>query len=111
MEAACGNGGPQDGYPPRSTCRRGPPLRKQPCAMPNLVPRRRPGVSRPLGCSAVRADQAADDLPALDPGGAIDGVAPGRATRLESCGSPGESCGSSGAASTAPSAPPAAYLG
>jgi hypothetical protein len=30
---------------------------------------------RPLGRSAVFADQAAKDLPALDPGGDIDGVA------------------------------------
>ena len=29
----------------------------------------------PLGCSAVLADQATENLPALDPGGDVDGVA------------------------------------
>jgi hypothetical protein len=45
------------------------------CPVPKLAHSRRPGVSRSLGCSVVLADQAAEDLPALDPGGDIDGAA------------------------------------
>ena len=43
--------------------------------MPKLVHSRRPAVSYSLGCSAVFADQAAENLPALDPGSNIDGAA------------------------------------
>jgi hypothetical protein len=44
-------------------------------ATPKPVHRRWPGVSHLLGCSAIFANQAAEDLLALDPGGDIDGVA------------------------------------
>ena len=49
--------------------------RKLACAVPKLAHGRWPGVSRSLGRSAVLADQAAEDLPALDPGGDVNGVA------------------------------------
>ncbi len=45
------------------------------CAVSKRAHRCRPGMSRTLGRSAVFADQAAEDLPALDPGGDIHGVA------------------------------------
>jgi hypothetical protein len=50
-------------------------LVEDPCAVPKLVHSHWPGVSRSLGCSAVLADQAAEDLPALDPGCDIDAAA------------------------------------
>ena len=42
------------------------------CPVPKLVSCCWPGVSCSLGCSAVLADQAAEDLPAFDPGRDID---------------------------------------
>ena len=43
--------------------------------MPKLAHSDSTGVSRPLGRSAILADQAAEDLPTLDPGGDLDGMA------------------------------------
>jgi hypothetical protein len=47
----------------------------RPCAVPKFTHGRWPGVSRPLGRSAVLGDQGVQDLPALDPGGDVDGLA------------------------------------
>lgn len=47
----------------------------QPCAVPKLAHSRLPAAFRWLRCSAVFADQSANDGPALDPSGDIDGMA------------------------------------
>ena len=46
----------------------------RPVLRQNLVHSGWPGFSCSLGCSTVFADQAAEDLPALDPGRGIDGT-------------------------------------
>jgi hypothetical protein len=50
-------------------------MRSPSCAVPKLAHGGWTAALCSLGCSPVLADQAVDDLPALDPGGHIDGAA------------------------------------
>ena len=51
------------------------PVSRRACAVPKLAHGGWTAALCSLGCSPVLADQAVDDLPALDPGGHIDGAA------------------------------------